>query len=165
MWASPFTLKNMWAAARSLLKYHKTMLLPGEGWEVKKGEGFIGEQWGYAGAMCDWEVPSESLWLAESTAVGLSCINRTKVPCVLGCDLPLLGRQGAEERTLGTGSEDLGMSLSSGTRCLISLNHSFPNWKTRRKMTHWMCFTGVLYGLNKNRVWKAWCKLESSIKM
>lgn len=117
----------MEAAARSLLKYHKTMLLPGEGWGVKKGEGFIGEQWGYVGAMCDCEVPSESLWPVESTAEELSCINRTEVPCVLGCDLPLLGRQGAEERRPGMESEDLGMSLSSGMRCLISLNDSFPN--------------------------------------
>lgn len=46
-----FYFGRMRAAARSLLKHHKTVLLPGEGLGVKKGVGFIGEQWGYVGAM------------------------------------------------------------------------------------------------------------------
>lgn len=79
----------------------------------------------------------------------LSCINRTTVPRVLGCNLPLLRQQGAAERGLGVESEDLGMGFGSRTRRLISLNHYFPNRKTRIEITHWMCLTGVLYGLNK----------------
>ena len=73
------------------------------------------------------EVPLESLWPLECTAVELSCINRTTVACVLGCDLPLQGQQGAAEKGLDVESEDSGVNLSSRTRCFISLNHYFPN--------------------------------------
>lgn len=145
MWASSFTWKKYVSCCKKPTEISQDHAPTWWG----LGEGFLGEQWGYVGAMCDWEVPPESLWPLECTAVELSCINRTEVPCVSGCDLLLLGQQGAVERELGMESEDSGMSLSPGARCLISLSHYFPNWKARRKLTHWMCLTGVLYGLNK----------------
>ena len=73
------------------------------------------------------EVPPESLWPQGYTAVELSCINRDMGPCVSGCNLPLQGQQGVGQRGLDMESEGEGVSLSSRTRCFISLNCSFPN--------------------------------------
>lgn len=142
------------------------MVLCGEGWGWRTGKGFqenSGVVWGPCGTerclpnLCGR--CSAQLWSSAAST------ELRRPEWGSGCGLPLLGQQGVVERGLRVESEDSGMSLSSGTRCLISLGPYFPNWKTRRKITHWMCLTGVVYSLNKNSIWKALCKLESSIKI
>ena len=73
---------NPWCepAPRSLLKHHKTMLLPGEDLGVQKGGGLLGPQWSYVGAVFNWRGACCISAAARLHSVELSCINRTMRP-------------------------------------------------------------------------------------
>lgn len=105
---------------------------PGEG--LGEEEAFIGKQWGYVGALSEGRRSLLDLsggWRAQLRSSAVSTEPRRPACWAATSICRDVGEQWKRGRTQ---NHKTGVTFSPGTRCFISLNYYFPNWKTRIKI-------------------------------
>lgn len=113
------------------------------------GDGAIeGREWGHEEAMFGSEVSSRLLWNAQLWTQ----LHQQEVDAVLGCSLPLWGRQGAGKGAWAQ-SRKTSVSLMPGTARSVSQNHCFSSWSMSRNAHRSATLFGIRRGLKAFYKW------------